>query len=136
MKIGSPPIPPNDPKEFVSFSNRLYVWCNDVYNYLKETIKTYNVTRVATSYSATNDDLVIAVTDTSAPRTITIPSSSIKFTDRVFKIYDESGLSGTNNITISTEGSETINGSATYTIATNYGYVHFISNGSNLFKVG
>jgi len=54
---------------------------------------------------------------------------------RTIKIKDAGGLAGTNNIVISTEGSETIDGAATYTINTNYDFVCLYSDGSNWFSV-
>lgn len=78
-------------------------------------------------------------TDTSSILTLTISSSDIlrgslnKYW--FFIIKDESGLAGTNNITIETEGSETIDGSSNYIISNNYGSVSLASNGSNLFII-
>lgn len=50
---------------------------------------------------------------------------------KTFVIKDVGGLAGTNNITITTEGSETINGAATLVINTNYASVLIYSNGTN-----
>ncbi len=41
----------------------------------------------------------------------------------------------TNNITIDTEGSETIDGASSVSITTNYGSVTLASNGTNLFTI-
>ena len=75
-----------------------------------------------------------AVSDTSAARTLTISSVDILDTDREFIIKDESGGAGTNNITIDTEGSETIDGAASVIITVDFGVVRLYSDGTNLFS--
>ena len=49
------------------------------------------------------------------------------------KLVDEAGFAATNNITIDTEGSETIDGAATQTITVNYGSVSIYCENSNWF---
>lgn len=73
------------------------------------------------------------ITDTTAPRTVQIASADIADSGFVVIVKDESGGAAANNITITTQGSETIDGSATATINTNYGEVRLYSNGTNLF---
>ncbi len=48
-------------------------------------------------------------------------------------IKDESGGAATNNITIATTSSQTIDGASTKVINTNYGVARVFSNGSNWF---
>lgn len=62
----------------------------------------------------------------SSSMTITIRTVDI-LTDRIFHISDITGNAGTNNITIATEGSETINGSATALIDTNNGWFEILA---------
>jgi hypothetical protein len=50
-------------------------------------------------------------------------------------IKDESGSAATNNITISTEGSENIDGATTAVLAEDYGNRTIYSDGSNWFIV-
>lgn len=71
--------------------------------------------------------------DTSSARTVTFNSSAIAIAGRFWVIKDITGSAGTNNIVISTQGSEKIDGADTYTINTNYGVVRLYSDGSNLF---
>jgi hypothetical protein len=92
----------------------------------------YSISGVTSSVT-TNGTTIIGVTNTSSPRTVTISSSDITESGKVFIIKDESGGAGTNNITIATEGSETIDGSSTVTITANYGVGRLYSNGTNLF---
>ncbi len=88
-------------------------------------------TAVAADYT-TVDEVFIGVTDTSAARTITLASADA-VADRVIVVKDESGGAGANNITIATEGTETIDGAASVSITTNYGYVRLYCDGTNWF---
>lgn len=96
-------------------------------------LKRFVRTATAVSISTTNDDL-IGVTDTSALRTITVSTADIVDGYQLV-VNDESGLAGTNNITIATQGSELIDGAATATISTNYGSIWLYSDGTNLFTI-
>lgn len=90
--------------------------------------------RASSATNITNSNKTFqAITDTTAPRTVQIASADISTVGFVAIVKDESGGAAANNITITTEGSETINGSATATINTNYGAVRLYSNGTNLF---
>lgn len=80
----------------------------------------------------TSDDLLVAVTDTSAPRTITLATADVE-DGRVIIVKDESGGAAANNITVATQGAETIDGAATQTISANYGALRIYSDGSNWF---
>jgi len=86
-------------------------------------------TPTAISYTATTDDLIIAVTSTAAARTITLPSIASVGVGKYYIIMDESGGAAANNITIDPDGAELINGAATYAINTNYGSVTIYTNG-------
>jgi len=74
----------------------------------------------------------IAITNTGSARTVTLATADV--IDGIhITINDESGAAGTNNITIATEGSETIDGASTATISSNYGSVSVYCNGTNWF---
>jgi hypothetical protein len=89
----------------------------------------------SSTYTVKESDLVLLVSYTSTGAcTITIPSSQI-LTKRKIIIKDSGGLAGTNNITIATEGSETIDGSATLVIDGNYESATIVSDGTNLFII-
>lgn len=75
-----------------------------------------------------------AVTDTTVARTITVSSADILNTDREFIVKDESGGAGTFNITIATEGAQTIDGASTVIITVDFGSVSLYSDGTNLFS--
>lgn len=66
--------------------------------------------------------------------TITLPSAEVR-PGRVYTVKDESGAAAANNITVATEGSETIDGAATNVIGTDYGARSFYSDGSNWFVI-
>lgn len=88
---------------------------------------------------STNAESLIAVTDTSAVRTITLSSVDIAAGSPTapvfFTIKDESLAAGTNNITIDTEGGELIDGVASILINANGGVARLYSNGTNLFTI-
>jgi len=89
--------------------------------------------RVATAVSITTaGEAILGVTNTAAPRTITLATADAR-DGKFITIQDESGGAGSNTITIDTEGSELINGAATTTIPTNYGARGLYSDGSNWF---
>jgi hypothetical protein len=93
----------------------------------------FAVERLALAASGNSDDeVIIGVTDTSSPRTVTIQTADI-VTGRIFIIKDESGAAGTNNITIATQAAQNIDGVGTATISSNYGSIRLYSDGSNLF---
>lgn len=92
-----------------------------------------SVKRAAKSanYTMTASDYLIGVTDTSAARTITLPSSGIP-TGAVFIVKDESGAaSPTNYISIAPAGGKTIDGGSDYKITAPYEAVFMYYNGSN-----
>lgn len=83
--------------------------------------------------TALTTDFIIAFTALSAARAYQISSEDIAQAGRRFIIKDESGAARTYNITISTEGAETIDGADTVVISNAYGAITLYSNGSNLF---
>ena len=87
----------------------------------------------AVSYTVLLTDVgmgwVIAVTDTSAARTITLPLANTVSAGWQITVKDESGLAGVNNITISRAGSDTIDGATSAIINSNYGSRTLYSNG-------
>ena len=81
---------------------------------------------------------IYACTDTTAARTLTLSTSSITGATAnspwLFAVKDESGGAATNNITIDTEGSETIDGASSIVITADYGIATLYSNGTNVFS--
>lgn len=88
-------------------------------------------TAVASDYNNVSE-VIIGVTSTASARTVQLMTASLA-AGKVVIVKDESGGAGSNNITISTEGSETIDGAASATISSNYGAVRLYCDGSNWF---
>lgn len=86
----------------------------------------YNVQTPAGNYTLTNSDDFVGV-DTSAARTITMPSAPS--TGKRWTIKDKTGTAAAFNITVS-GGGHNIDGSASYTINTNFGSIDLIYNGT------
>ena len=85
------------------------------------------------TYAARAGDRLIGVNRAGAV-TITLPTAQLR-AGRTYTVKDESGAAASNNITVATEGSETIDGSATDVIAEDYGSKTYYSDGSNWFTV-
>lgn len=85
------------------------------------------------NYTVLSTDRYVAQTGTmSAVRTVTLPLASSVNAGQILVIQDESGtVDTTNSISISASGADTINGSATKTIRTAYGFSYLTSNGTN-----
>lgn len=77
-------------------------------------------------------DIILADTS-SSPVTITILTSQI-LKGTLFIIKDGSGNASTNNVTVATEGSETIDGASTVDIIVDYGVIRLFVNGTNLLS--
>jgi len=78
-------------------------------------------------------DYLIAITAiTGGGDTVTLQTADCVL-NRELVVKDESGGASSANITIATQGAETIDGAATATISTNYGHITVYSNGSNWF---
>jgi hypothetical protein len=81
-----------------------------------------------TTYSATSSDQILTGDATSAAFTITVPTAvGITGKSYTVKKIDSSG----NAVTVATTSSQTIDGSTTYSLASQYKYVTLVSNGSN-----
>lgn len=99
---------------------------------LRPVLEAYvNVT--AASYTAKAGDRIIGV-NRAGTVTVTLPTAEVR-KGRNYTVKDESGAAATNNITVTTQGSDTIDGSATDTIAEDYGSKIYYSDGSNWFTV-
>jgi hypothetical protein len=71
---------------------------------------------------------------TAAGITITLRTADVAV-GKVFIIKDESGGAFASNITVATEGSETLDGQATLPITVNYGLIRVYSDGTNWFSM-
>lgn len=89
-------------------------------------------TSIAISASDTYSHFKI---DTSAARTITLPSAAAVGAGRFYIFTDHTGGAATNNITISADGSDTIFGVASYAISSAYGSATFVSDGVSAWSL-
>lgn len=87
----------------------------------------------ATSFT-TAGDTINAITSTAAARTVTLATADVH-EGKIIYVKDESGGAATNNITVDTQGSETIDGNSTGTISANYGVLRLYSDGTNWFTL-
>lgn len=95
----------------------------------------FNNTTKTADYTMTASDGWVAVTNTLAPRTITLPTATSVPAGTVVFVSDETGSASSNNITISRQSTDLIGLATTtvtsVTISTNYGVKGFKSNGNN-----
>ncbi len=82
------------------------------------------------SYAVTATDYIVAYTSLSTGRTVTLPTA-VGIGNRIYIIIDETGTANTNNITVATTSSQTINGAATKVINSAFGSLKVYSNGAN-----
>lgn len=94
--------------------------------------QTVKRTSVRADYTVGDADYYIGVADTSARRTITLPSAKGR-EGRVYVIKDESGGAGTHPIAVKAGAGETIDGAGAMTIGTSYGVQRVTSSGENWF---
>lgn len=87
---------------------------------------------VATNSNINTNAVIVGVDSSTYAITVTLQSSSVA-NGKIYIINDEGGNAGANNITIATEGSETIDGNATATISSNHGTLRVYSDGTNWF---
>lgn len=96
-----------------------------------------NVTTVnAATYNVLPEDHILHVTYTGTGAVTSIDLKTAQMTKgRMLIVKDAGGNAAVNNITITTEGSQTIDGAATLVINTNYGAARIYCDGSNLFTI-
>lgn len=91
-------------------------------------------TRVTGSvYSLAAQDYLIGLTHLSYAPTIGLPKPSLAGVGKLYSIKDEVGGAATTTITIVSAGEETIDGSSSTTISTNYDTKDFYTDGANWF---
>lgn len=89
---------------------------------------------VTSNFTVTGNNVVMVDTSTSA---ITVTLGSVEvYEGSVVKVVDKSGNASTNNITIDTAGSETINGETSVVINSNFEALTLQSDGTNWIITG
>ena len=87
----------------------------------------------AVNYLVLADDVIINITNTAVPRTVTLPAPGSMNVGKAFFIKDTSGGVGTNNITV-TPASGTIDGAASYVLNRDFSSLDVYSDGTNYFS--
>jgi hypothetical protein len=88
----------------------------------------------AATYAVKAYDQILDVTYTATGAvTITLDTDHVAYPGWSLTIKDTGGDASSNNITIDTEGAETIDGAASIAITTDYGYARVFADGSNWF---
>lgn len=77
------------------------------------------------------DTYVVLGVSTAAARTITLPSAALVAAGRIYMIKDLTGNAETNNITILPDGLDSIDGTVSLTLNSNYGSAFLITDGVN-----
>ena len=108
-------------------------WMDSLYNKLQFSgyfpNNRHQVRTVTSNYTVTQDDWLIIASGSGT--TITLQENMVAGTAYVIKRVD-----GSNNITISRSGSDTIDGANSKTITTDYGLVAVVSDGADWHIIG
>jgi hypothetical protein len=87
----------------------------------------------AASYTAKlTDDIIKVIRTATGTCTVTLPSALCS-NGRIISVKDAGGNASVNNITVATEGSETVDGDATKDIVGDYDSLDLFSDGFNWF---
>lgn len=78
---------------------------------------------------------VFLAVDTSTTRTITLPLASAVSDGRIYIIKDVTGTSDTNNITLDTQGSDTVDGASSVTLKSNYGSWWVVGDATSAWSI-
>lgn len=93
---------------------------------------TVTTVSAATKTLGTGDDILHVTYTATGACTVTWPTAQI-VSGRVIRVKDAGGDCSTNNITVATEGSQTIDGEASYVMTQDYSAITIYCDGSNLF---
>jgi polygalacturonase len=106
---------------------------NNIFKGNIETVDAWRRAVTATGSIFSVDPPLIAVTTLATPITLTLPGITVVPAGTEYRIKDEVGTAGTNNITVACAGADTVDGVASKVINTNYGQVRVYSTGSAWF---
>jgi len=87
----------------------------------------------AATYTILVTDFYLGVDTSSNTVTLTLPAAATAGVGKTYVVKDEGGQAGVNQITIDGDGSETIDGDATFPITSPYGAANLYTDGSNWF---
>lgn len=86
---------------------------------------------VAGSATIAVPNVMVEVTDTTAPRTLTLPAANLG--GQFLIVADRSGGAGTNAITVQRAGTDAVNAGTNVVINTNFGWALFFSTGAGIW---
>lgn len=93
------------------------------------------VTVASGTYTLNAGDSFVAAATSGGAVTVNLESAARCGRGHIVTVKDFNGAAASNNVTINRNGSDTIQGSASYTISTNYGVVRLMSDGSATWLV-
>ena len=99
-------------------------------------VKRIGVTSADTPYTSSGETIIAVTSVPPVAEFSVILASADCVEGRIVYIKDESGSAGSYGITISTQGSESIDGSNSYLISDDYGSLKVYSNGTDWFIIG
>ena len=95
---------------------------------------TFSTVYKSTNWTTDGTAYIVAVDSTASSITITLGNTDL-VEGRLLIVKDVGGSAGINHITVTGDGGESIDGSLSYTINTNYGGLSLFSDGSDWFIV-
>lgn len=93
------------------------------------TFETVNIAANVTI--SASDTFVYLIVDTSVSRTITLPLASSVAAGRIYIVKDSSGNAESNGITVEIQGSDTLDGTSSQVLTSNYGSWTIVGNGTD-----
>lgn len=103
------------------------------YQELADRLREYNGPLTANTLISGTEE-VVGVDTSGAAVTVTL-ATALLASGREIVLKDVGGAAATNAITVDTEGTATIDGATSVSIASNYGAVKLVSDGSNWFGI-
>lgn len=120
-------------KRFALFNGLFSVLQNETKILHGQKFKRIGVTGANGTVFLMRGDYLIGFTSLALPAAVSLPRPITVGSGKTFRVKDEIGGAGTTTITVVSQGEETIDGAATSTITTNYGFKGFYTDGANWF---
>lgn len=96
----------------------------------------FETTAVSSDLTISNSDtFVYLIIDTSSARQITLPLASGVSAGRIYIVKDSDGTAEANNVTVVTQGSDTLDGASSQVLDTNYGSWTIVGDGSSAWYI-
>lgn len=92
------------------------------------------ISGAGTTTFAKSNDYLLTIEDLAVARSVELPSAVVAKRGKAFIVKDLVGGAGSTTITIASKEGETIDGSATATITSNYGVSRLFCDGTNWYS--